>query len=154
LKIFDAHDAIQFAIRIEENGEAFYRRAGQAVSDDRVKQLFGRLADEEAKHRGVFQEMLDGLDAPPVEDEEEYEGEYLSYLRDYIDGKVVFCAQPGLTDAGDAIDFAIQRELDSLLYYEELKKLVAERHHRLLDVVIQEEAAHFSQLSEARRTFA
>ena len=50
-----------------------------------------------------------------------------------------------------AIDFALQRELDSILYYQEMRAFVPERHFPTIDAIIAEERKHFAILSEARK---
>jgi rubrerythrin len=149
------HDVVNFAIRIEENGERFYREAAEIITNQPVKELFGRLAEEETKHRKTFQRLLSGLgDYQPSET---YEGEYLAYLKDFIDGKAVFKDPPKIGELAKAsnitgvLDFAIQREMDSILYYQEIKKFVDTRHSDAIDLIIDEERIHFALLSKLRR---
>ena len=86
MKIFDARDVIQFALRIEEDGEVFYRKAALAAQDKDIRDLFNFLADEEIQHKALFREMFSKMEA--LQPAETYDGEYASYLSDYIDGKV------------------------------------------------------------------
>ncbi len=150
-----AHDVVNFAIRIEENGERFYREAAEIVANQPVKELFERLANEETAHRKTFERLLSGLGdyRPP----ETYEGEYLAYLKDFIDGKAVFKDHPKIAQLAEAssiagaLDFAIQQEMDSILYYQEIKKFVGARHSEAIDLIIDEERMHFALLSKLRR---
>ena len=59
---FQSHDIYQFALRIEENGERFYRRMSQCLRDPEAQRLFSHLADEELSHRGTFETMLFKMD--------------------------------------------------------------------------------------------
>jgi rubrerythrin len=152
MTIFDSGDVIQFAIRIEENGEKFYRDAERAAKDEATKPLFQRLAGEEIAHRAVFQKMYEQPDGY-VSEPEDYAGEYMAHLRGYIDGRVVFEADATAGgDALSAIDAAIQRELNSVLYYEGLKSFVPVENFEVLDHIIDEERRHFAQLSEIKHT--
>jgi len=76
---FNASEIYQFAIRIEENGEAFYRKVAASTPDARLKELFDFLAGEEAKHRRTFETTLAGIAdyRPP----EIFPDEYFLYLR-------------------------------------------------------------------------
>ncbi len=149
------HDVVNFAIRIEENGERFYREAAEIITNQPVRELFVRLAEEETVHRKTFERLLSGLGdyQPP----ETYEGEYLAYLKDFIDGKAVFKDHPKIpqlekaSSIAGALDFAVQREVDSILYYQEIKKFVGTRHTEAIDLVIHEERMHFAFLSKLRR---
>ncbi len=151
-------DVVNFAIRIEENGERFYREAAEVITVQSVKELFGRLAQEEVGHRETFQKLLSSLGdyRPP----ETYEGEYMAYLKDFVDGKAVFKEHPTITQlaktssVGGALEFAIQRESDSILYYQEMKKLMYERYGETLDRIIDEERKHFALLSKLRKDVA
>lgn len=154
MKVFNAHDVLQFAIRIEENGEAFYRETASIMADSEVKALFARLADEEVNHRKTFESMLAQLaDYRPTES---YDGEYLSYLKSYIDGRAIFKDHPKIPemakvrDRETALDFAVQREADSILYYEEVKKIAGEKYTSVIDRIIDEERKHFVTLLAAK----
>jgi rubrerythrin len=157
MSILNAHDVVRFAIRIEEDGELFYREAAGLAEDKEAKALFSRLADEEVGHRMTFQgisETLGGY-APA----ETYDGEYMAYLRDHIDGKAVFrkdlkgSLKAILASVLSAIDFAIGREMDSILYYQEARAFVPERQKEVVDRIVEEERKHFILLSDARKGY-
>ncbi len=75
-----------------------------------------------------------------------------------MDGRIVFSPDtkgelPGVHSTTAALDFAIQRELDSILYYQELKAFVPEKDFSILDTIIAEERKHFSVLTEAKKNY-
>ena len=82
-----------------------------------------------------------------------YPDEYFAYLRAYADG-TIFTKEargtelPTVKDVPSAIKFAIQRELDSVLYYQEIKKFVPKDQQDLIDKIIAEERGHFLKLSK------
>ncbi len=146
---FDVSEVFQFAIRIEENGESFYRNVAGKVSDKELKGIFTYLADEEARHKKIFTDMVNSIKR--YEPPETYTGEYFQYLRSYAD-TVVFPPEIEReldTEGGvvKAIDFAIRRELDSIMYYLETKNLVPATQHQLMDKILEEERSHFVRLS-------
>jgi len=156
MEIFlQAQDIIEFAIRIEENGERFYREAALLAEDGDVKTIFNNLADEEVGHKKTFRDILSKKGE--LKPTESFQGEYLAYLRDYIDNKAVFTEDfknnqssvPG--DAVSAVSFAMQRELDSILYYEETKRFVSKKYHEAIDSIIEEERKHFLNLTEIKK---
>ncbi|HPH41110.1 MAG TPA: ferritin family protein [Syntrophorhabdaceae bacterium] len=152
-----ASDVFRFAIRVEEDGELFYHKAAMMADDKETGKLFDRLADEEIRHKRIFQDMLAKIDEyrPP----ERYTGEYMAYLRDYIDNKVIFTKDvkdgelKNVHNTLSALEFAIQRELDSILYYQEAKQFVAPKHHEQIDKIIEEERKHFATLSEIKKNY-
>lgn len=56
-------------------------------------------------------------------------------------------------DTPSAINFGIQRELDSILYYHEIKNFVPKSQHKLIDKIIDEERKHFSKLTRLRKRY-
>ncbi|MCX8109835.1 MAG: ferritin family protein [Syntrophorhabdaceae bacterium] len=156
MNIFSAGDIFQFAIRIEEYGEIFYHKAALNAENEEVRRIFNRLADEEIRHKSIFQDLYSKVkDYRPAES---YPGEYMANLRAFIDGKVVFTKDSQdkelaiIKDTISAIDFAIQRELDSILYYQESKQFVQENHHKFIDEIIKEERKHFAVLSDLKKS--
>jgi rubrerythrin len=155
MAVFEASDIVEVAVRIEENGANFYQYAVQLAGNEEVKALFQRLADEEAKHRRIFAEILAAMDRnlPP----EGYDGEYAAYLHDYVDNRLVFSAEAfagelaKLRDEASALDFAIQRELDSIHYYREMRELLPADGRAAIERIITEEKEHFVRLSALRK---
>jgi len=155
---FEASDIFEIAMRIEENGSSFYRYAVQIAGDEEAKALFGFLAGEEEKHKEIFKKMLSGIERhdPP----ESYPGEYGAYLREYADNHLIFTKDVmdremiGIKDALSAIEFAIRRELDSILYYQEIKGFIAKSRHGDIDKIINEERKHFKVLSEQKKKYS
>ena len=155
MAVFDAGDIVEVAIRIEENGANFYRYAVQLAGKEELKALFQRLADEEVKHRQIFAGMLAGIarNLPP----EGYDGEYAAYLHDYVDNRLIFKAEAfaaeltKLRDEASALDFAIQRELDSIHYYREMRELLPAGQCEAIERIIAEEKEHFIRLSALRK---
>ena len=155
---FEAGDVFQIAMRIEENGASFYRYAVQVAKEEKAKEMFGWLADAEDTHRVLFQEMLSRIEthAPP----ETYPGEYGTYLHRYADNNLIFkrevmdAKMSKITDTLSAIDFAIDREVDSILYYHEIKGFISKDQHESIDKIINEERRHFKVLSKMREEYS
>jgi rubrerythrin len=158
MKLFESNEIYMFAMRIEENGEKFYRHAAKMAKEKQPRTLFTFLADEEVKHKKTFENMLGKMERRDVE--ESYPGEYLAYLQDYLDNKIVFSKSakeaeyPEVKDTLSAIDFAIQREINAVLYYHEVKRFVAVSQQEDIEKIIEEERRHFSQLTEMKKNVA
>lgn len=155
MSIFKPNEIFQFAIRIEENGEKFYREMAQKLNDAAVKELFSALADEEIKHRKTYEGLVSKIEK--YEPFESFPGEYFEYLRAYADNHIftpdiLQKEMDKITDATAALQFAIQRELDSILYYQEVKKLVPENQRGTIDKIIDEERWHYMKLSSCKPT--
>lgn len=152
--LFTASDVLQFSIRMEEDGGRFYREAADRTKNAEVKNLFNTLVSDEEKHKKTFEALL--LKEDLFEPREDYQGEYLSYLRNYIDGKIFIALDDKLAESesgnvAKALEFAIGREMESIHYYQELKAFVSVEGQESLDKIIAEERRHFMQLSEAKK---
>ncbi|HVP56897.1 MAG TPA: ferritin family protein [bacterium] len=152
---FKASEFLQVAIRIEENGEKLYRHARTLTDDAKIKDLFGFLADEETKHKRTFEEMVSKLET--YEPAETYPGEYFAYLRAYADS-LIFSPDEvdeeleDIFDVDEAVEFAMEREIESILYYLEAKSLVPASQAEAIDRIVAEERRHYLKLVELKRS--
>ena len=48
----------EYAMKVEKEGEAYYREMAAAASNAGLKKIFTMLADEEVKHYNVFKNMM------------------------------------------------------------------------------------------------
>ena len=157
MSIFAAGDVLQFAIGMEENGALFYRQAAELSENGDVKKLFLHMASEEDEHQKTFEKFLSKVEL--YEPIEEYPGEYLDYLHSYIDGKAssVFFTEDSSElksiDVSHALDFAMKKEMASILYFTELRDFVNEYDQKAIDAIIEEERKHVAQLSETKKFF-
>jgi rubrerythrin len=73
-KIKRAVGALRMAIRIEQNGYRFYRRAARETQNPKAKELFNGLAGDEVAHEDVLRTRLKALEQQgewiPVSEEE------------------------------------------------------------------------------------
>lgn len=154
MRQFDASEIFQLAIRIEENGEKFYRHMSQILKETKVKDLFNYLADEEAKHKKLFELMVSKIEK--YEPVESYPEEYFAYVRALADD-VIFNERKldedvkKIEDAVSAIDFAKEKESNSILYYQGVKNLVPGNQRNSVDSIIEEERSHFTELSNLKK---
>jgi rubrerythrin len=152
---FKAGDVFEVALQIEKHGEKFYRHAADLTDDPKIEDVFSLAADEEAKHRKVFEAMASKVAAdytPP----ESYPGEYSNYVRAYADSLIfpedrMKAEFDGIKNVEDAVEFAIQREIESILYYLEMKNFVPGPQRNEVDKIIEEERRHYLKMSDLKR---
>ncbi len=154
-EFFNASEILEFALRIEENGEQFYRLMAEKFSTKEIKNIFNYLADEEVKHKQIFKDMLSKVE--PYQPPQSYPDEYFLYLRSYANEHIFTKEKTGqlmakkIKTAQEAIKFAIAVELDSILYYLEARNLVPEQQRTTIDKVADEERRHYLRLQEVKR---
>jgi rubrerythrin len=152
--IFDPSEIFQLAVRIEENGENFYRKMAEKFDDIEVKELFTFLANEEIGHKKFYNELLKEFKTydPPSE----YATEYYEFISTYAD-EVMFNTKDfeeyssKVTDIISALNFAIDSELHAVLYFSEMKHLVSQEKRDIIDNIIEEERKHFVKLSNMKK---
>ena len=151
---FNISEIFQFAIKIEENGEKFYKELSEKLEDKDTKELFAYLADEEIKHKRTFEVLLSKFQK--YESPETYPSEYFTYLQAYANN-IVFDVEKleneisQINNAMDAISFAIKMEADSVLYYLQIKDLIPKDQHKLIDNIVEEERKHYVNLTEIKK---
>lgn len=151
---FSAKEIVDIAIGIEESGYRFYSECAKKFSDARLNELFSLFAEEELKHRELFEDMLKGLD----DVEGSFTDEYYQYLTAFGDEKVfkdkkrIDAFLKKIEKPVDAIKHALIAEKDSILYYTELKELYYNDNQTLilLNRIISEERRHVNSLMNLR----
>lgn len=153
---FTGKEILEMALRIEENGFKFYTDASKAAKTTRVKDLFRHLADEETSHIKVFSgfaKLAGNAPSGPIDPDET---DAPLYLKALADTEVFTKPDEGKKLAGkiggekDVLNFAIQMEKDSLLFYYEMSAMIREKDRAVLDNIITQEKEHLLKLSELR----
>ena len=152
--MFSAREVFDIAVQVERNGAAFYGQAADSVQECALKGLFKQLAEMEAGHARAFIEMKDRLLSPGGETWFDSAGEAAGYLQ-VIAGSRLFAVGAsvteilsGLATERDIIEFAIDRERESILFYTGMTKIVNEAADReAIDDIIGQEMQHVTLLT-------
>ncbi|MBI4966301.1 MAG: ferritin family protein [Desulfomonile tiedjei] len=152
-----ADDVFAMAVRIEENGNAFYEGAAGKTDDPQVKKLFEDLALMEAGHIQAFKALrsqLPGSSTAPVWDPE---GLAESYLQAAADTHIftVEAAKPRLAAVKtpvEALDMALQFEKDSMAFFLGMKEILPDASGKSeLDKLIAQEMDHYRMITFAKK---
>ena len=146
---YSLREVVDQALQTEKLGYQFYTTMIQRFEkEEDMKKLFAFLAKEEVHHEKTFAEMLAQLkDAEPVnwEDAEQY-------LRAIVESEFFLGKNKALPSmehvktVEDAVDFAIEFEKQTVLYFHGLKDWVKEKE--IVDRIIDEEKKHIMQLNK------
>lgn len=139
---------VEFATEIEEAGYNFYNKIASKTKETKVKKIFTSLAKAELQHKKTFSNMLKDKNVRINTDifPEEY---YFEYASRAIFDKDKLNKEYELIDSPiDGLNFGIRRELDTILYYQELNKMLDENKIKnQVENIIKEERKHFMKLS-------
>ena len=141
---FDELEVLKIAMKIETDGEIYYKSVLTKTTDERVKRTFRRLAEDEAKHLDVFRALYEGelrernIDPASIDVEED--------VFTYIDSGI-FNPEKEASSVRSAILSGEIVELNSILFYQEmLKQTSHESARKALGQVIEEEQMHLNIL--------
>jgi rubrerythrin len=151
---FNADEVFEMAIRIEDNGAAFYRKAASLQSDASNREFLETLAVMEDHHRLAFEKMrkrlAEGEKTETVFDPEDELAHYLSSMADRHGGEGSPVVADGLTGEetmAEIINTAIGLEKESILFYVGLKDMVPVEYGKdKIEEIIREEQRHIVQL--------
>lgn len=156
---FNANDMFDIAVRIEENGARFYRKAAALQTDAGNKTLLENLASMEDSHKVTFEKMKTRLSdiekTTTVFDPMDESAQYLVAMADTHRGEgdpAVADALTGEESILEIIDLAIGLEKESILFYVGLKDLVPPQFGKdKLEDIISQERKHIIQLNTFRK---
>lgn len=154
---FNADEVFELAIRIEENGAAFYRKAADLQTDPSDKEFLTKLARMEDRHKTSFESMRQQVSdlekTQTVFDPEDELSLYLKTMADSHGGEGdpdVVALFTGKETMEEILVTAIGLEKESILFYLGLKDLVPPKYGRgKIDEIINEEKNHIVQLTGA-----
>lgn len=153
MAVFEAGQALEMAMQIEEDGEIFYEAAAEKSSDAEVAALFQDLAERERAHYHVFEDMAEEVAPPPEPSREDEVGDYVSFLRVALDRAVFAGPDKALRlaeRAGEretALRAAMGFEKDTMLFYYELREMVDDADRAVITDIIREEKQHLRRLA-------
>lgn len=153
---FSIKEIIDIGIQIEENGEAFYKNVAEKIKSDKAKDIFLFLQTEEIKHINMFKSIAEEADSYN-DDEGIYNDEYFAYVKALASehlftnkGQGEILAQKVTTDI-EAIEIGINFEKDSIIFYQEMTKMVTDNDLEVLNKVIEQEKMHLTKLTSIKQ---
>jgi len=156
MAVFTAAEALNMALRAEQNGETFYTAAAEKAEDRQVQALLEDLAAQERKHYQTWQKLVGRAGNAPVLSAPEWE-EYREYLQAALDDSLfsgpdkALAAADGLRDEQEGLRMALGFEKDTMLFYYDLRDMVDEADKGLVTEIIREEKRHARRLGALLR---
>lgn len=143
-------DIVDLAVQTEVRGERFYRQAADAADRPEARELFVYLANEEVRHKQVFEGLASAITVTEV-DPTTWE-EAMAYIeatvdREFFDPEAPIRTVAVAQDVGGMLRQAIQFEQQTLLFFHTLRDLVRKPTVPIIDGIIKEERSHVRRLS-------
>jgi rubrerythrin len=151
---FNADEVFEMAIRAEQNGAAFYRKAAALNADKSSVEFLEKLAAMEDAHVKVFahmrQDLSDREKTQTVYDRYDEGALYLAAATDAHGGEgspAVADTLTGEETMEQILQIAIELEQKSILFYVGLRDMVPENLGKdRVDKIIEEEKGHVAAL--------
>jgi rubrerythrin len=144
--MFSIEDVLELAIRLEKNGEAYYRRFANATEDHEINKVLLWLADQEMAHAEFFT-RLKQLQAKPHDIPEGPDG---VALQDFLGNRALSLDEVSLaqlTDLHQVLRAALEFEHDTILFFDMIRAFVTEESALAqLDAIIEEERRHIEMV--------
>jgi rubrerythrin len=148
---FTAADALSMALEIEKNGESYYEAVAAKDNSDDVQALFEDLANQERIHYKVFRDMLEDVSSNRKLTDDAMQ-DYGLYVEAAL-GNALFAEDRALSMAEgaasteEALRAALGFEKDTLLFFYDLREMVAEKDRDAITQIISEEKRHVRRLA-------
>jgi len=147
--MFSIREIIDIAIRLENNGENYYREALKKVSNPSLESHLVYLADQEREHARWFEEFKNKV---KVTDEGWQVEEMTKMLQNLIGDQSFSLKEIDISEIDEAerlIEAAIEFEKDTVLFYEMLQSFIEDPETAAgLNVIIEEENRHIQILND------
>jgi rubrerythrin len=147
-------EVLGFAVYIEERGYEFYVEAMKKFAAPRATELFQYLADEEFKHETLFKKLLEQVDDAKKGD---VDAEYQAYMKEFVkahslgDKEAIQSKLARISSLDGILDLAMSFEKDSVVFFSELKEILAKGETPAVEKVIHEEMGHLRKIFQMKR---
>jgi rubrerythrin len=152
----NAIEVFEIAQQIERNGAMFYRKASELFSESDISNKFLELAEWETRHEQVFKDMGEEI----AQQNQKTSGSELE--KKEFDAKLMAClavfgtvSEPvhklkSINKISEALKTAIEKEKDSIAFYEGLKDFITDiNDQNKVNSIIEEEMHHVKILNQA-----
>jgi len=154
---FSVAEVLEMAEKNERNGANFYRTAAERFDNPYIRKLLTELTAWEKKHEEVFATMREQLSTTDEAHGDLDSDEDLSLYWQAMKGLDVFGSKTdpaedltGNESIRDILMKAMEKEKDSIVYYNALKAFVSSDADReKVDDIIKEEMHHIRILSQS-----
>lgn len=135
-------ELFDIAIRMETEGAAFYRDLASKVSGEGFKSIFTMLAEDEERHKAIFEAMKSDLSVPASTPDASVRA---SGIFKHIPQDDLLAEKSQLSLYEEALEI----ELKSIEYYsEQLDSAIDAKQKRALAKIIEEERRHYDLIDD------
>jgi rubrerythrin len=161
MSTYSLNEIVELAVQIEHNGYAFYHEATKHKGLDKESlNLLTILRDQELNHEKIFLALRDDDDLKHLTMTQDWEL-VASYLKTITDSRIFNTENAAIKlatnakDIKDILDYAIQFEKDTLLFFHTVKDAISSsKAQTAVARIIHEELSHVLRLNDFRATLS
>ena len=152
----NAFEVFEIAEQIERNGAKFYRKAAEQFNEPDIRKMFLELADWETIHEQIFNDMGKQLSMSndttrsPESEKKQFDPKLMACLAVFGTGSEPVDKLRNMENTSEVLKRAIEKEKDSIAFYEGLKDFAPDGDDKnKVDDIIEEEMRHIKILNQA-----
>ncbi|MFH1428508.1 MAG: ferritin family protein [Candidatus Margulisiibacteriota bacterium] len=150
-RVYSINELVEFAIEIEKDGISFYKSLANKTEQALLKDLYTFLMQQELNHQVIYESLL--ANVKESSNQANYSDEYNQYMRALVESIIFNKKDPALKNLSDdalIIEYAIQKEKDSILFYKEMLEYVLDKDKKTVEKIIMEERMHIIKLLDMK----
>ena len=154
---YSASEVMEMAVDTEKAGELFYKTVATQSKDERLKNLFQYLADQEKQHINAFVNIAKTIKIAPDEMPADWE-EVSLYLkavtesRYFLGGDKALSAAKSAETTEQAVNTALAFEKETLVFYLEALDMMPALNRPAVEALVREERVHIRKLTQFLQT--
>lgn len=150
-EIFKLEDVFNIMIELELFGNRHYKFMEKLTTDIKLKVLFEDLANAEAKHKIVYEELKEKV---INFNREKVDVEYEEYIKTLLENAIEFLREnQAIDDFEKGYKIAIKLEEDTINFLTELKSILESNFEIIIDEIIVQEKSHLKSLEDFKSKF-
>lgn len=141
---FLLEDLLNVLIQLEETGQKHYLRMANMATTPKVKDLFELLSKQEGKHKVIYEGYKTAFTNQTLNDVTD---EYKAYVKVTLENTIKFLeAHKSIDHIEEGLKTAINLEKDTLLFLNEMKKILGRKKEEEIERLMDEERGHLAFL--------
>lgn len=150
-------EIFSMAMEVEKSGKAFYETVIAGAEDEKLKELFSFLANQEENHYKFFKKLYENAGSMNISGEDWEEiSEYIKATTDsrfFLGEDRAIQAAKKVGGVEEAVDIAISFEKDTLLFFYEIHNITPSASKEAAQKIIDEEKKHVLMLTNRKKDF-
>ena len=145
-ELFAIEDIFNIMIELESLGYMHYSQMKELTNNAKLKMLFDRLSKAELEHMKLYKEFKTDI---VLFKHEKVDDEYRDYMDALLKQTVRFLEESrNITDFDKGFSISVQLEKDTILFLNEIRRIVEPKYYDAIDHVIIQEQNHLKALYE------